>query len=720
MTGIGLVSSLGIGREASLARLFRGERGIAQVSLFDTTGLRSRLAAEVGGLDVRAIAPREEADDWSRSDAMAFIAAREALEQARHLEGAPLAVALGGTTGGMYETERSLKALAARGIHPHDARRLLDFPLAVSVDRVSRALGSLGPSATVCSACSSGAVALVLGASWLLSGRATRVLAGGVDGLCELTFSGFNAIGAVDPHPCRPFDVSRAGLTLGEGAGCLVLELESSARARDARIIAFLSGWALASEAHHITHPEPSGQRATAALRAAMACAGLSPSEVDYVNAHGTGTIQNDAMEARALGAAFGDQLGRVWVSSAKAQIGHTLGAAGALEAAFTALSLEQGLLLPMVGLETPELPELRLVRAPGQRAQLGAALSSSFGFGGACAVLAFEAPDSQARPLPRPVRSRIVISGAASYGPSGVASGPSSLRLLEPGFAPDLSPPDPLSLLDPDRSRRFGRSSALVVATAERALGEADCGPEGVGFVVGSAFGDVERSVKFLQKVLSVGPRSASPAEFPQLIASTGSGNASIYLSLTGPCLSVSEFATSSECAVSVAIALLELELARAVVSGAAEAADPIVDAVLGAGAPVARAEGGGFVVLEPLVQSLERGHTPLAEIILHRALRGDPSPAFAALPPPSKGARVIAGRLPASVAGALARSAWAAVASCNLPAQIGFHEAIGGTALALGAALLGAGEAELVLSINAELDLTYVTLLRRCGTEA
>ncbi|HYP90759.1 MAG TPA: beta-ketoacyl-[acyl-carrier-protein] synthase family protein, partial [Polyangiaceae bacterium] len=413
VTGLGLVTSLAVGRELSFARLCAGERGIGEVSLFDPSGLKSRVAAEVRGLDVRAIAPHAEAEDWSRSDALSFLAAREALAQAEHPFGSPLGFALGGTTGGMYETERALGALLPGSIAPHDARRLLDFPLAVSVERVARALGHIGPSATVCSACSSGAVAIALGASWLLSGRVGRVLAGGVDGLCQLTFTGFSALGAMDPEPCRPFDVGRAGLTLGEGAGCLVIELESSARARGVPIIAFLSGWAVASEAHHVTHPEPSGARAASVLAGALRVAGLSTAELDYVNAHGTGTVQNDAMEARALERALGADVSRVWISSSKAQIGHTLGAAGAIEAAITALSVSRGLLPPSLGLERPEAAALRYVRAPNQRVALRAALSSSFGFGGACAVLAFEAPSAEPRILSRKLTAELVISGA-------------------------------------------------------------------------------------------------------------------------------------------------------------------------------------------------------------------------------------------------------------------------------------------------------------------
>ncbi len=710
VTGLGLVCSLGLAREQSFARLCAGERGIGPLRLFESRGLKSHIAAEVSGLDVAEIGARGE--DWSRSDAMAFLAAREALSHAGHVQGAELSFALGGTTGGMYETERALQQLAASGIMPHDARRLLDFPLAVSLERVSRALGSVTQSATVCSACSSGAVAIALGASWLLSGRAARVVAGGVDSLCQLTFAGFNALGAVDPEPCRPFDVGRAGLTLGEGAACLVLELESSARARGAPIIAFLTGWAVASEAHHVTHPEPSGERAAAVLGAALRVAALEPRDVGYVNAHGTGTIQNDAMEARALQRVFGSDLAGLWVSSAKAQLGHTLGAAGAIEAAITALSVSRGYVPPMVGLVQPESSELRFVRSPNQRADLRAALSSSFGFGGACAVLAFEAPSAEARTLSRTVFSPVVISGAASLGSRGLLGGRDGSSYLVPS-EPSAPPPEPLDLLDQERSRRFGRASALVVACSEHALRDAALEPAGTGFVGGSAFGDVQRSVRFLQKVLGQGPRFASPAEFPQLVASTGSGNASIYLGLTGPCLSVSEFGTSGESAVSVAIALIELGLATAVVAGSGEARDAIVDAVLGGVVGAPRSEGAGFVVLEALSAARSRGRVPLARVTEHRALRGDPGPTLSALSGPPERACVISGFLPAAVAGALARSAWRDVRTHVIPALLGFHEAIGAVALSIAVSEVASGHAQQVLVVTGDVDTFYLTRL-------
>ena len=720
VTGLGLVTSLGLGREESFSRLWSGERGIGPISLFDAAGLKSGLAAEVRGLDVSAVAPPGEAADWSRSDALALLAAREALSHARHVEGDAIGLALGGTTGGMYETERGVAELAPGGIGPQDVRRLLDFPLAVTAERLARALGSVRASATVCSACSSGAVAIALGASWLLSGRVSRVVAGGVDGLCQLTVTGFNALGAVDPKPCRPFDAARAGLTLGEGAGCMILELESSARARGAPILAFLSGWSVASEAHHVTHPEPSGARAAAVLRGALDVAGLRPSDIDYVNAHGTGTAQNDAMEARALERTFEADLARVWVSSSKAQIGHTLGAAGAIEAVITVLALNRGALPPNVGLDQAEVPALRLVRKTNQVQPLRAALSSSFGFGGACAVLAFEGSQAERRTLSARASNLIVISGAASYGRLGLLSGAASAGYLAGAAPVEGVPADPLSLLDPDRSRRFGRTSAMVVATAGAALRGSGCEVKGAGFVVGSAFGDVERSVRFLQKVLGQGPKFASPAEFPQLIASTGSGNASIYLGLTGPCLSVNEFGTSGESAVSVGIAWLELGLASAVVAGSAEAHDAVVDVVLGAARPAQRSEGGGFVVLESLPDVLARGHTPLAMVAQHDALRGDPERAFAALAPPVARACLITGFLPSPVAGRLARSAWQGVAARVVPLLLGYHEAMGAVALAIAVAEVSAGNADEVLVVTAEVDTVYLTRLVRYEAQA
>ena len=233
------------------------------------------------------------------------------------------------------------------------------------------------------------------------------MLAGGTDGLCRLTLSGFNALAAVDPEPCRPFDRRRRGLNLGEGAGFVVLERASRARERGKEPIAELAGWALAAEAHHITNPEARGATAAAAVHAALARAGLSPKEIDYVNAHGTGTPPTTPWRPRRSRRALGEELARIPVSSSKGQIGHTLGAAGAIEAILAALAVRHARHSAHGGPRgaRPGLPLVH-VMGTGRGARVRAALSNSLGFGGM---------DTRARPL----RAAARACARARAGPS-------------------------------------------------------------------------------------------------------------------------------------------------------------------------------------------------------------------------------------------------------------------------------------------------------------
>jgi 3-oxoacyl-[acyl-carrier-protein] synthase II len=259
---------------------------------------------------------------------------------------------------------------------------MLGTPISTAAAAVSQGLGVYGPQSTVSTACSSSALAIAMAADTIRRGAARVALAIGTDGLCRLTYAGFDALQALDPDRCRPFDRDRHGLSLGEGAGALVLEDEEHARARGARARAVFLGHGSTTDAHHVTSPHPEGARARAALHGALAAAGLSADAVDYVNAHGTGTPQNDAVEVAVLRATFGPRLGRIPVSSTKSQIGHSLGAAGAIEAVVTVLALEDGILPPTVSLREPD------------PAWAGVALSSSYGFGGHNVTLVFGRPD--------------------------------------------------------------------------------------------------------------------------------------------------------------------------------------------------------------------------------------------------------------------------------------------------------------------------------------
>jgi len=723
VTGVGIVSALGPDSATSMSRLMAGERGFGPVTLFDVEGQHSRIAAEIRDLRVHDIAPRGEADAWSRTDAMAVVAAREALQMAGLEPGTSgLGLAVGGTTGGMLEAEAVLADLPPVDAPGDAVRRLLSYPLSTSAERVSRTLGPVDRAVSLCSACSSGAIAIAQGAAWLHRRVCDRVLVGGTDGLCRLTFTGFNSLGAVDPEPCRPFDVSRAGLGLGEAAGFLLLEPAHLAEARGATVLAWFDACAILAEAHHITHPEPSGVIPEKLLSMALEHAGLGVEQLDYVNAHGTGTQQNDAMEARALARLLGDHRARVRVSSSKAQFGHTLGASGAIEAAITVLALHRGEVPPTAGLEQPDPePGLRHVMGRGVRAPLRAALSSSFGFGGTGAVLAFSNAGEPDRRRDRPMHPRLFITGSASVGPLGLVEGEGNADYAPatPGGSPvpsrlDL---DPLALLDGGRSRRFDRAAAMLCAGAERALASAELEASGGGLVAGTAFGNVERSVKFLRRVASRGPRMASPAEFPHLVPSAPSGNASIYVGLMGPVLGVSDLVTSAEAGFEVACTFVESGLATAMIAGSSEAEDPFIAGVLGpiyAGADaVPRSEGAAFVVVESGSAAAARGAKAQAAIEASVQSWKDAAGALAELPAPKGQALVVLGAFDADLESALGASRWASVERRQVVATAGQHEGIGAFALAAGAGLVARGAADEVLVASRARQRTYLTLL-------
>lgn len=389
ITGLGAVSALGGDVPALAAGLGDGRCGIGALTLFPYRG-RAGTAAQVPEAVGSAAAcglPPATVRRLSRPDRFALAAAAEACGNAGLDAGLrrTAALAVGATTGGMFETERVYERRQADSEKRFRFSRLLGTPLSTSAAAVSQALGVRGPQTTLSTACSSSALAVATAAEAIRRGEASVALAIGTDGLCRLTYAGFDALHALDPDRCRPFDRDRQGLSLGEGAAALVLEDAEHARARGARARAALLGWGTATDAHHLTAPHPEGAGALAALRRALAAAGLPPDAIDYVNAHGTGTAQNDTVELLVLRAVFGGRLPHIPISSSKSQLGHCLGAAGALEAVVTVLALDEGIVPPTVNLREPDPAgaDLDLVRTPGRRAPLGAAVTSSYGFGG-------------------------------------------------------------------------------------------------------------------------------------------------------------------------------------------------------------------------------------------------------------------------------------------------------------------------------------------------
>ena len=390
VTGMGTVNALAADTGRFAAALRRGECGIGPITLFDTAEFRTHNGAQVKGFDPRAAIPTEfPLKRMSRSDLFALAAAVQALRQAG-LDPIPddlredMGVVIGGGAGGLLEAEAFFSDYLRRGGRSARFSRLAPVCCASTANHLAAKFGLWGPKTTIMTACSSGATAIGLARDLIRTGAARAMIAGGTEPLCRLTFASFNALQAVDPTYCRPFSGNRAGLTLGEAAGVLILESLTSTLERGAPILGEVLGYGVTCDSHHMTAPDVGASGAARAMRAALADAGMAPEEVDYINAHGTATPLNDLMETRAIKEVFGPRAGKIPVSSTKSMHGHTLGASGALEAVVALLAITKGFIPPTIHHETPD-PECDLdyVTTGARPAQPGVVLSNSFAFGG-------------------------------------------------------------------------------------------------------------------------------------------------------------------------------------------------------------------------------------------------------------------------------------------------------------------------------------------------
>ncbi len=387
VTGLGTVNALAHSTAAFTTALRAGTCAIGPVTSFDPTGYRSRIAAEVNDLAIPTWLPSPLRRRASRSDLFALVAAQEALADSRlDVAAAParVGIVLGATTAGMMSGETALFERIAGTRRRYTKTPLLGMPMATSADILATIFGCEGPRLTLSTACSSSATALGVALDWIRLGRVDAVLAGGTESMCRTIFAGFNALHALALEPCRPFDRQRAGLSLGEGAAVLVIESAEHAARRGAAAHATLLGYGMSADGHHLTAPHPEGVGAALAMRRALARAGVAPSDIGYINAHGTGTPLNDGIEAGAIRQVFGAAADRVAVSSTKSAHGHTLGAAGAIEGLATILALREGFLPPTVNLHEPDAAcGLDFVPRTSRPAELRYALSNSYGFGG-------------------------------------------------------------------------------------------------------------------------------------------------------------------------------------------------------------------------------------------------------------------------------------------------------------------------------------------------
>jgi 3-oxoacyl-[acyl-carrier-protein] synthase II len=393
VTGAGIITALGAGWKINADGFRAGRTAFRPVTLFDVSRQRTKIAAEIDlpeQLPATRLAPKA-ARRLNRAAKMLLLAVHEAWTQSGWRPEENLPVVLGTTSGEMTLGQDYLQqAIAAPHHFKHQPTRVVHYQVQRLGLNLCDAFGFQGAVTTIANACASGANAI--GHAWQLlrSGRAEKAVTGGYDALCHLTFAGFDSLQALSPVPCRPFAAERSGLSLGEGAAVLTLETLDGARKRGAEILGEIIGYGAVTDVHHLTQPHPEGRAARAAMTAACASAGIMPEQVDYVNAHGTATPQNDTTEALAINDWAGARAETLPVSSTKADIGHLLGAAGAVEAVVCLMALRGGWLPPETSPETPD-PACRfpLVREPMDRS-INVVLSNSFGFGGANASLIF------------------------------------------------------------------------------------------------------------------------------------------------------------------------------------------------------------------------------------------------------------------------------------------------------------------------------------------
>jgi 3-oxoacyl-[acyl-carrier-protein] synthase II len=402
VTGIGLVSALGLGTETNWKALVAGTSGVDRISKFDVSAFATQIAAEVRGFDPLQFIEKKDVKKMDVFIQYAVAASQFAMDDSRlaitPANAADVGVFIGSGIGGFLTIEREHKALLDGG-----PRRISPFfiPSAIinlASGQVSIRFGAKGPNLATCTACSASAHAIGDSFEIIRRGDADVMIAGGSEAaITPMSVGGFGALRALSTRndeptrASRPFDRDRDGFIIGEGAGVLILEELEHARRRGASIYAELVGYGMSGDAYHITAPSEDGDGGVRVMRMALRKAGVRPEDVDYINAHGTSTPYNDRLETLAIKACFGGHAHRLAISSTKSMTGHLLGGAGGLEAGITALAVYHGVVPPTINLDHPgEGCDLDYVPNESRRMPIRYALSNSFGFGGTNAALLF------------------------------------------------------------------------------------------------------------------------------------------------------------------------------------------------------------------------------------------------------------------------------------------------------------------------------------------
>ena len=515
---MGIISPVGCSIHDTMNAIRNATPGIKPLRLFPT-GQRPPLP-------VGEISTLSFIDDVPRTHALARIAAEEAMKDAGD---APDAVVIGVTTGGMSVTEELLKT----GILDPDKYK---YHSTGSVgEYVARHVECNGPVLTVSTACSSGAVALKIALEMLRSGKAKQVLAGGVDALCRLTYYGFHSLQLVDETGAHPFDRKRRGMSVGEGAAMLLL---TAAESPPQNALSELLGAGLSCDAYHPAAPHPEGLGALTAMQDALSDARISPADIDYIHLHGTGTVDNDLAEARAIHTLFRDRPIPP-LSSQKGAIGHSLAAAGAMGAAVSTLSITNSIIPANTGFHDPD-PLLNLIPAVKPvEANVNTVLANSFGFGGNNAVLVLGHPQRR-KSSPTPMRTarpvHLAVLGSACFTGAGNAKRTIECLGHGEGVRGIVPSPEILKPLSEKYVRRLKRLCRMVLSLAISACKDNEKTDTPLAVYFGTGWGGMSETYDFLSKLYASEEQFSSPTDFIGSVHNAAAGHVAIRFQSTGP----------------------------------------------------------------------------------------------------------------------------------------------------------------------------------------
>jgi 3-oxoacyl-(acyl-carrier-protein) synthase len=564
ITGLGIVTAAGFGVDEVWRSIAHGESGLKPLTLFESPRYGQILTGEIRRDLSELGAPLR----GSRSDRLGWLAARDAITSSKidlQNYGDRAGVLLGSSVGGSFDSERFLTNLIKRG--RMRARPTRFHECVSAVDLIADEFRLFGPSMALATACSSSALAIATAAELIMSGEADVMLAGGADSLSRMTWGGFHSLLLVDAAGCRPFDAQRAGMSLGEGGAVLVLEAEETARQRGANILARLTGWGTSCDAHHATAPHPEGTGALAAMESALRRAGLTSSAIDYINAHGTGTRDNDLAESKALKRLFGDRIPPV--SSTKRFFGHALAASGAIEAVVCVEALRRQEVPPNPGFNTLD-PAIGIEPITSlQRRSLTHIMSNSFGFGGNNAVLILSRAETS--PLTRPAQ----MSPAAVTGISVIGPGKPSLHDIEPPLPPgkvlahDCGTLD-TTMLSPTQRRRTSRLIHMALIAARRSHNPNPA--QRLAVAIGTGMGCLDSAATFLENQISKDEREPMPAQFPSSVHNAPSGQVAMDLGARALNSAPTVGEISFECALWQAMSQLAMNEADCALAGAVD----------------------------------------------------------------------------------------------------------------------------------------------------